>query len=118
MIFAILIGSLTIYYLVNTSMLLFIVDQEGLESFLVIISMCNVVIMIVGVAAYSYTTYIVRRAITKCASFDFDTRGTYALIGLYCFNFLAIVAYMIIASLGSLAIVVLVLMHYSSFLIT
>ena len=99
-------------------MLLFIVHQEGLEKWVLVINICNEVVIVMGVAAYSYTTYIIRRAITKCASFNFDTRGTYALIGLYCFNFLAIVAYMVIAKLASTAIVVIVLLHYSSFFIT
>ena len=69
-------------------------------------NVCNDVIILTALILYSYTIVILRSAIAKCASFQFETTGTYVIAGLYCFTLMVQLAFLICYEVSDFSIII------------
>ena len=70
------------------------------------LNICNNTVILAALVIYSYTIVLLRSAIAKCASFDFETTGTYMIAGLYCFNLLTQGTFLLTYALSDYSIII------------
>lgn len=75
-----------IYYIGFLSMTLLPTDGSLIVQYMMANYIFNLFFTLSGLLIYIYTITMLRRSIAQCASFQFETRGTYLICGIYAFT--------------------------------
>ena len=78
---------------------------------MVTFNLCNNVIVLLVLILYSFTIILLRKSIAKCASYQFETRGTYVITSLYIATLAISMAFLITYQFFDFQIVVEQLLH-------
>ena len=81
--FATLIILFTAYFFAYITITLVMSENEHIVKQMVTFNLCNNIIVLLVLILYSFTIILLRKSIAKCASFQFETRGTYVIASLY-----------------------------------
>ena len=111
MLFASLMIGITVYFIIYVLLTTYYDDQAKVVRLMVGLNICNDIIILSALVLYSYTIVILRRAIAKCSSYQFETRGTYVITGLYIFMLIIGIMWLITYEFLSFSIVVEQLAH-------
>lgn len=78
---------------------------------MIYLNICNDVIILCAMILYTYTICLLRSAIAHTSSFQFDTKGTYVITGLFFFSFGVQITYLLTYTLSDYSVVVDILLH-------
>ena len=81
--FAALLICLNVYFLIYFFVTLFAYDGDYIVYLITSTNIANCFFDLTGLFLYLYTIRMLRSAIAKCASFQFETKATYVICALY-----------------------------------
>ena len=109
--FAVLILTLTVYFISYLALTAVLRDDDKIVTFMIILNVINDLIILAALILYTYTIFLLKNSIAKCASFQFQTTGTYVIIGIYVMTFLTQVIYLTTYAISDYSIVVEIFLH-------
>ena len=77
---------ITVYYVTYVVVTCMMQDQMKVLDLMIYLNICNDVIILAACILYTYTICLLRSAIAHTSSFQFDTKGTYVITGLFFFS--------------------------------
>ena len=87
-IFAFFLIGISIYFILFLIATVIVNDDMQVIPLIITLNVANDVIILTALVLYSFTIILLRLAIANCASFQFETGGTYFIIALYTMSLL------------------------------
>ena len=86
---------MTIYFFIYFAVTFFVKDGNNVIYLITSYNVINAIFTFTGLMLYFYTIMMLRNAIAECASFHFETKGTYVICALYCFLLVVQIFYLL-----------------------
>ena len=112
-----LVVVLIIYYAFYTVLTFLVTDADMIFFLITSYNVLNLIFTFLGLLLYLYTIMMLRQAIQRCASFQFETSVTYVICGIFLFILCLEVFYLLSNVQFQMMVVITALCHFFTYFV-
>ena len=108
---------LFIYYAFYSCLTFLVTDMDMIFFLITSFNVLNLILTFLGLLLYFYTIMMLRQAIQRCASFQFETSVTYVICGIFFFILCLEVFYLLSNTAFQIMVISVALCHFFTYLL-